>query len=233
MLNYPEHGWCEVAIGTFKERASYLTDLPLNILETVIHTLKTGKPAVCECDAEGYDYLIVFTQDNVEIILNKEKTKLFSFDTDIKTVSREILNDIQPKIQLWTDWLEDSDEFENRQKNERKLTELCTEVENLLNGKRENIKNTKDTVEFVSYTGKYPNLCSGILTLRINGVTCVFPRYCMCSGGSVWFDGLCNEHVETGLWTITDIPDEYKYLKNEIEECVNANIPHGCCGGCV
>lgn len=27
-----------------------------------------------------------------------------------------------------------------------------------------------ERVEFVSYTGKWPNLCSGILTLNIDGV---------------------------------------------------------------
>ena len=32
------------------------------------------------------------------------------------------------------------------------------------------INSSKDNVvEFVSYTGKYPNLCSGVLTLKING----------------------------------------------------------------
>lgn len=28
---------------------------------------------------------------------------------------------------------------------------------------------TREHVEFVSYTGKYPNLCNGTLTLRIDG----------------------------------------------------------------
>ena len=43
-------------------------------------------------------------------------------------------------------------------------------------------------VEFVSYDGKWPNLCSGKLVLSIDGVTVEFPEYCMNSGGSVWFD---------------------------------------------
>ena len=27
----------------------------------------------------------------------------------------------------------------------------------------------KTNIEFVSYTGAYPNLCSGILTMKVNG----------------------------------------------------------------
>ena len=33
---------------------------------------------------------------------------------------------------------------------------------------------TNAKVEFVSYTGRYPNLCSGVLTLKINGTTYTF-----------------------------------------------------------
>lgn len=29
--------------------------------------------------------------------------------------------------------------------------------------------NTKENVKFVSYTGDFPNLCSGVLTLEIDG----------------------------------------------------------------
>lgn len=87
-------------------------------------------------------------------------------------------------------------------------------------------------VEFVSYDGEYPNLCSGQLVLKINGQARVFPRYCLSSGGSVWFDNDWDEHVETGRWSI-NLPEDLEPLRKEIEECINENIPYGCCGGCV
>ena len=49
-------------------------------------------------------------------------------------------------------------------------------------------------VEFVSYTGKFPNLCSGELTLKIDGkvvtfgsdyTKCEYPQF-WCSGGSTF-----------------------------------------------
>ena len=87
-------------------------------------------------------------------------------------------------------------------------------------------------VEFVSYNGSYPNLCSGTLVLRIDGIERTFPPYCMHSGGSVWFDNSGGEHVEKGKWTV-DVPPELEKYHDAIESCVNANVPHGCCGGCV
>ena len=87
-------------------------------------------------------------------------------------------------------------------------------------------------VKFINYTGKYPNLCRGILTLEIDNKIVEFPKYCMHSGGSVWFDGDWNENIEEGDWSI-DIPQEYLQYKKEILEVVNENVPKGCCGGCI
>lgn len=87
-------------------------------------------------------------------------------------------------------------------------------------------------VKFINYTGKYPNLCCGILTLEIDNKIVEFPKYCMHSGGSVTFDKEWNEYIEYGEWTI-DIPQEYLQYKKEILEVVNANVRKGCCGGCV
>lgn len=87
-------------------------------------------------------------------------------------------------------------------------------------------------IEFVSYDGRFPNLCSGTLVLKIDGVERVLPKHCMSSGGSVSFDSNWCEHVESGAWSV-GVPDDLIDYKQEIEDCVNANVPFGCCGGCV
>lgn len=91
-------------------------------------------------------------------------------------------------------------------------------------------------VEFVSYDGAYPNLCTGQLVLKINGQVREFSRHCLQSGGTVWFDNDWNAHIENGRWSIDPRPhppEDLEPLRKEIEECINENIPHGCCGGCV
>ena len=81
-------------------------------------------------------------------------------------------------------------------------------------------KNTdSEHVKFISYTGKYPNLCSGILTLEIDGRTIRFgsryvdstvdyPKFWE-SGGSCSFDNNWNSNVTDGEWQIdfNEIPD--------------------------
>lgn len=88
-------------------------------------------------------------------------------------------------------------------------------------------------VEFVSYDGAYPNLCTGQLVLKINGQVREFSRHCLQSGGTVWFDNDWNAHIETDAGLSTPPPEDLEPLRKEIEECINENIPHGCCGGCV
>ena len=53
------------------------------------------------------------------------------------------------------------------------------------------------------------------------------------SGGKVWFDENMNEHVEEGDWIVENLPEKFEPYRKEIEEVVNANVPKGCCGGCV
>jgi hypothetical protein len=86
----------------------------------------------------------------------------------------------------------------------------------------------------IKYNGCYPNLCSGQLIAIIDGNEWVFPPYCLSSGGSVSFDDEWNDEVTDGEWTITEYPKDFpEELKSLVENAVNDEIPHGCCGGCV
>jgi hypothetical protein len=86
----------------------------------------------------------------------------------------------------------------------------------------------------IQYDGSYPNLCSGTLVVTIDGVEWQFPRYALCSGGSVWFDEDWSENVTQGDWTIVEWPAGFpENIKKDVLEAINENIQSGCCGGCV
>ena len=93
-------------------------------------------------------------------------------------------------------------------------------------------------IEFVSYNGKYPNLCSGWLELLIDGKP--WRKYVnLFSGGQCYIDGE-REIVEQGPWGLSKY--EYDDLAKagfndaEIEKIVcllNEHVEFGCCGGCL
>lgn len=66
-------------------------------------------------------------------------------------------------------------------------------------------------VKFVSYTGNYPNLCRGDLTLEIDG------------------------EIGTGEWEIDvdRLPEKFRRYAREIGQVFNENVEYGCCGGCI
>lgn len=105
-------------------------------------------------------------------------------------------------------------------------------------------------VEFISYTGEWPNLCSGVLTLKIDGEEVrfghdyrIYDSYktdgnyhsFWSSGGGVYFSSDWSCTIEEGRWIIdeSELPEQYRKYAEEISEEFNSNVRYGCCGGCV
>lgn len=87
-------------------------------------------------------------------------------------------------------------------------------------------------VEFISYNGDYPNLCSGKLVLKINGEIVEFSgcdRFWTSGGGCDFFD----DSVTCQPWELTEVPAEFEEYKEEMIKVFNENVPYGCCGGCI
>lgn len=115
-------------------------------------------------------------------------------------------------------------------------------------------------IKYISYTGKYPILCHGVLTVEINGKEVKFghnseqydyktnsyldedknnPNYegFWISGGKICKNKKWEMWAEEGPWklifTDDNYPNEIKNLLPKLIELFNENVPHGCCGGCI
>ena len=108
-------------------------------------------------------------------------------------------------------------------------------------------------IEFVSYTGKHPNLCSGILTLKVDDKIIKFghdwkdwdwklKRYIDDNYDSFWYTGgFCfftnnytEEHIIRDKWKInySSVPIFLQPYSDRLIDIFNDNVPYGCCGGC-
>ena len=93
-------------------------------------------------------------------------------------------------------------------------------------------------IEFVGYTGRYPVLCFGILTLRINGEEKTFGYQNGCDYDSFWSSGggITEDWCAyQGEWDIyeQDLPEHLREYVDIIDDLFNENVPYGCCGGCI
>ena len=104
-------------------------------------------------------------------------------------------------------------------------------------------------VEFISYSGTYPNLCRGILKVKVNGVLYTFGDYDNLdkdnyfsrfweSGGEAGIDSDSQSYCYGGPWQVDTylvdkLPSNFNEIEKELIKCFNDNVEHGCCGGCI
>ena len=86
--------------------------------------------------------------------------------------------------------------------------------------------------EFIGYDGKWPALCGGTLTVKIDGKV-VSAADCLVSGGDYnWRE----ESTTKGPWMVDFLQLGVRLTQAEqqlLTDLVNANVPPGCCGGCI
>lgn len=95
----------------------------------------------------------------------------------------------------------------------------------------------------VTYDGRYPNACSGVMKIYRNGeLVYRFDQHSFHSTGDVWFDKDWEEHVEDGELVLSEEAAEKfeawlesQEDKDAIRNCVNTALSEVtvCCGGCV
>lgn len=126
MLTKPEHGWTNLQIGDFSERASYLTDVPNDCLDAFIHALQNGNPAVIFFDAEGWDFHLIASYYCSYIVVDKDKAEVFMVDKTIKELAKELYEDINNNFDDWVNWesYEDDTDEEKAIKKEMLTTKL-------------------------------------------------------------------------------------------------------------
>ena len=91
------------------------------------------------------------------------------------------------------------------------------------------------TVKFINYSGKYPNLCGGVLHYEIifdNGRHEIHQTEIK-SGGECFYNHNTNDIIQKyGDWKLSEKKFLPYKLQIELLNQVNNIVPKGCCGGC-
>lgn len=139
MLSKPLHGWCRLNISSWSDRASYLTHVGMDLLDSFIYGLSNNCSNCVSFDAEGWGYIIVFDYYNVHIIEAKDAFELYSFDISRKDLALELYNDISENIEGWVMWdnpFIDKEDYEEATKTRIELQEKLDLLKDLIDKER-------------------------------------------------------------------------------------------------
>lgn len=103
MLGTPENGWVEIRIGAFSGWGSFIQDMPVLLLESFTRALSCGLPAEIWIDKEGSRFLIR-AHCATEIVAYRGTPETFRFATDLRTLARELLCDLDRDWNFWLTW---------------------------------------------------------------------------------------------------------------------------------
>ena len=107
MLRKPDAGWSQITICNWSDRCSYLTDVPCDLLNAIWFCVKWNEPQSVKCDAEGWEYIIVFDLCKTFIIEyneNGDGYRLIDCEIDIEMLAKELVSDIENEIDSWVYW---------------------------------------------------------------------------------------------------------------------------------
>ena len=105
MFSKPRYGWSDVSLGNFKGRCSYLTDVPVDILNAFINAIKYDLPASVFFEEEGSEFILVSSLYNTYIISDRKETKLYQSEVSIFELAKEVISDIDTNLDEWIDWM--------------------------------------------------------------------------------------------------------------------------------
>lgn len=115
MISNPKNGWCKFKLGKFKGTPSYLTDVPVDLLDLFIdyHTKGSG---IAWFNEEGTEFSLIITSYSLFIIEEKENPVLHDFsEMKIEKLEKELIDDIESDLDNWQHFTVDEEPEEIEQ----------------------------------------------------------------------------------------------------------------------
>lgn len=112
MISNPKHGWSNFDLKSFHGSPSYLTDVPVDLLNAFIqyHTTGTG---IAWFDEEGTEFTLVITPYSLFVIEEKDKPVLHDFsEIKINNLEKKLIEDIEKDLIGWSEFITSDDREE-------------------------------------------------------------------------------------------------------------------------
>lgn len=141
MISNPKHGWCDFKLGTFEGHPSYLTTVPVDLLNAFIDYHLKGCGAVW-FDEEGTEFTLVVTPNSLFLIEEKDGPVLYDFSDakGIFALEKELIEDIEKDVDAWA--VNFSIFSEETSTVKEKICQKLEELKGIRNKRNKILKNT-------------------------------------------------------------------------------------------
>ena len=110
MFSRPKVGWVDINIEGYTINGSYLTDIPMDFLDSVISSLKSNLPVSIFIDEEGIEDIICAYYNEVYIMVRDgDDVEYKKIDMDFNLFRKEIIKGIETYLNEWVNWNMDKD----------------------------------------------------------------------------------------------------------------------------
>lgn len=113
MISNPKHGWCDFKLGNFEGTPSYLTDVPLGLLEAFLDYHYKGA-GIAWFDEEGTEFTLAINPYSLFIIAERDENPvLYDFsELNVNDLEKELIADIESDMVGWSEFIPDDDREE-------------------------------------------------------------------------------------------------------------------------
>ena len=103
MIKKPRYGWCDFKLGDFTGFASYLTDVPVDLIDAFIDYYNKGYGVVV-FDEEGSFFTLVLARYNNSIYIIEDRNKMLLHDfshMNPDDLAKELIDDLENNLDEW------------------------------------------------------------------------------------------------------------------------------------
>ena len=128
MISEPKFGWCKFKLNNFNGTPSYLTNVPLDMLEAFVNFWKKSTALAVHFDEEGKEFTLVINYNSIFIIEERDdEPKLILIENYVENLTLELIKDIEDNFEGWVNFItcnEENDLILQREALKSNLLEL-------------------------------------------------------------------------------------------------------------
>ncbi len=135
LFNVGSYGWGNLKCDNNNFPFSYLTDVPLEMLEEIDGYLNTKMSMSILLDGEGFFNTLVVNQYRVYVISEKNTEELIKLNVSPENFIKQVVSDVKKQlvnIYQWNESEEDAEEYgeiDEFNKRKEKINELIKKIE--------------------------------------------------------------------------------------------------------